>query len=64
MNHRHSLPALLPAAALALALLAGCAAGPSAAGQAHLSRGLGGAAGGDARTHGVNGMAAGRQRRL
>ena len=29
MNHRHSLPALLPAAALALALLAGCAAGPS-----------------------------------
>lgn len=39
-------------------------AGPSAAGQAHLSRGLGGAAGGDARTHGVNGMAAGRQRRL
>ena len=39
-------------------------AGPSAAGQAHLSRGLGAAAGGDARTHGVNGMAAGRRRRL
>ena len=31
MNHRHSLPALLPAASLALALLAGCAAGPSGA---------------------------------
>lgn len=39
-------------------------AGPSAAGQAHLSRGLGAAAGGDARTHGVNAMAAGRRRRL